>query len=484
MAGSLRHRLLGLTAASIAITLLAAGAALVLVFESHILKRVEQELDIRWTELAKAFEIDRQGEPLLNHDPADPRYRQPYGAAYWQITENGNTLMRSRSLWDEALVTSGVAQKEKERGAFEIEGPNKAELYVIERDVTLQGASGQRQFVLAVALDHADVVELRQNFAWNVAGLLTLMALLLGLGAWLQVRLGLKPMATLRTSLADVRAGRVERFNGQFPNEVQPLVDDLNILLDSQDTLVRKARARARAGALAHGLKTPLTILSGEIARLERSGQSARAAALKEQCEIIRLQVERELARARTHGAVVRFGTRPHVRPIIERLVDLMRRVDSDGRLAWTVSVPADVQTVMESADFAEVVGNLVDNARKWARKSIAITVTTVSGRRILSIADDGPGVIAGKRDEIMRHGVHFGRDGDGSSGLGLAIVSDILAEYDLRLIVEDAAPGCRIMFDIGPDPSAPPVQGAPDAYRNTRISRVTSKSESSAAAT
>jgi signal transduction histidine kinase len=482
MAGSLRRRLLGLTAASIAITLLAAGGALVFVFESHILKRVEQELEIRWTELAKAFELDGQGEPFLNHDPADPRYRQPYGAAYWQIMENGRMLMRSRSLWDETLVTSGVPQKEKERGAFEIEGPNKAELYVIERDVTLQGSQGPRQFVLAVALDHADVIELRQNFAWNVAGLLALIALLLGLGAWLQVRFGLKPMATLRTSLADVREGRVERFKGQFPNEVQPLVDDLNILLDSQDTLVRKARARA--GALAHGLKTPLTILSGEIARLERSGQAARAAALKEQCEIIRLQVERELARARTHGAVVRFGTRPHVRPIIERLVDLMRRVDSDGRLAWTVSVPADIQTVMESADFAEVVGNLVDNARKWARKSIAITVTNVSGRRILSIADDGPGVTVDKREEILRHGVHFGRDGDGSSGLGLAIVSDILAEYDLRLILEDAAPGCRIMFDIGPDPSAPPVPGAPDAYRSTRISRVTSKSESSAAAT
>jgi signal transduction histidine kinase len=262
-------------------------------------------------------------------------------------------------------------------------------------------------------------------------------------------------MSALRTSLSDVREGRVDRFKGAFPNEVQPLVDDLNMLLDRQDDLVR--RARARAGALAHGLKTPLTILSGEIARLERGGQKERAAALKEQCAIIRAQVERELARARTHGAVLRFGSRTHVRPIVERLVELMRRVEGGDRLEWTIAIPPEARADMENSDFAEVVGNLLDNARKWARSRVVVAVEQNGRGKVLSIADDGPGVTPDRRDEVMRCGVHFGRDGDGSTGLGLAIVGDILAEYNQELTLEDARPGCRIVFHIGDAGAADP---------------------------
>ncbi|MGL4241461.1 MAG: sensor histidine kinase, partial [Beijerinckiaceae bacterium] len=206
-AGSLRGRLVAFAAASIVVTLLAAGGALVLVFESHILKRVEQELELRWTELAKAFELDAQGQPILNHELADPRYRQPYGAAYWQVLENGAPLLRSRSLWDQVLATAEIPVATRAAGAFEMDGPNKGELYVIERDVTLSGQSGPRTFALAVALDHGEVVELRRNFAWSVGWLLALIALLLGAGAWTQVRFGLRPLNALRRSLLDVREG-------------------------------------------------------------------------------------------------------------------------------------------------------------------------------------------------------------------------------------------------------------------------------------
>jgi signal transduction histidine kinase len=481
MAGSLHRRLLLFAAVSIIVTLFAAGGALVYVFESHVLKRVEQELEIRWTELAKAFEVNSEGAPFLNQEPSDPRYRQPYGEAYWQVREDGKPLLRSRSLWDDVLDTSAIPEEQKASAAFEIEGPGKSELYVIERTVTLQGASGPRRFSLAVALDHADVRELRQNFTWNVAGLLTFIALLLGLGAWLQLHFGLRPMQALRASLAEVREGQVGRFEGRFPDEVQPLVEDLNTLLDRQDALVRKARARA--GTLAHGLKTPLTILSGEIARLDRSGQSVRAAALQEQCEIIRAYVERELARARTHGAVAHFGLRTHVRPIIERLVDLMRRVDGD-RLVWTIDIPPELQAGMESSDFAEVAGNLIDNARKWAKRHVTMSVEDVEGRKRLSITDDGPGIPAERRQDVMLNGVHFGREGDQSSGLGLTIVRDILAEYGHELILDAAGPGCRLTFDIGQKrPKAADGDG-PGPYRSTRISRVTSTKVSSAAAT
>ena len=212
----------------------------------------------------------------------------------------------------------------------------------------------------------------------DVAKILILLALLLGGGAWLQLRFGLMPLKALRTSLNAVREGRLPRLQGAFPREVAPLSDDLNILLDRQDDLVRKARDRA--GALAHGLKTPLTILTSEIARLEKAGMQKSADTLRQQCLAIRGHVERELARARTHGAVEAVGLRTHIRPIVERLVDLMQRVETDRVIDWTIAISPDAQAEMEAADFAEVAGNLIDNARKWARSSVRISTELHDG--------------------------------------------------------------------------------------------------------
>ena len=137
-----------LAALTIIATLAAAGTALIFVFEQHVLKRVANDLELRSTELAKAFEIDTAGVPFLNHDMADPRYQRPYGGAYWQISEGDTQHLRSRSLWDEALNTAAYPAKEKADGAFEIEGPGQSELYVIERAVTLHHQDQARHFQL------------------------------------------------------------------------------------------------------------------------------------------------------------------------------------------------------------------------------------------------------------------------------------------------------------------------------------------------
>ncbi len=448
-AGSLRRRLLIFTAVSMLVTLVAAGSALVIVFENHLLKRVEQELEIRWTELAKAFELDGAGTPMLNHDLADPRYLQPYGQAYWQVGEADQPVLRSRSLWDFVMETREAAAKSKSGRAFEVTGPNNSELYVIARDVALQGQNGVRNFSLVVGLDHDDVNELRQAFAWDVAKLLTLLLLLLVGGAWLQLRVGLRPLTGLRGALAAVRDGRQQRLTGRFPDEVRPLVDDLNALLDRQEALVEKARGRA--GSLAHGLKTPLTILFGEIARLERSGRRESTAELRQQCNAIRAHVERELAKARTHGASAVQMSRTPVLPVVTKLVNMMCRLDEHNRLSWNIMVPEDVKASMESADFTEVAGNLIDNARKWADTAVTIEITKSAGRTLFSIEDDGPGVPQHLRDDILLRGVHFGREGDESSGLGLAIVRDTLAQYGHEPIISERGRGFRISFDIGP---------------------------------
>ena len=446
MKNSIRWRLFSIAATSILVALLAAGGALVLIFENHLLRRVAQDLEVRWTELARSFALGRDGKPVVSREPADPRYLQPYGGAYWQIEENGQPVLRSRSLWDYELKTTSVPSARR-ASAFEMEGPSHSELYVVERAVTHESGGEARNFVLQVALDHAEIGQLREAFAYDVAKVLALLVVLLIVGGVLQLHFGLAPFERLRRSLGALREGRANRLDGDFPVEVAPLVEDLNLLLDRQEKLIEKARSRA--GSLAHGLKTPMTILNGEIGRLEESGQRELAATLRDQYEAIRLHVERELAKARTHGAVRSSIAKTDVRHMAESLVDLMRKVDTEDRIRWDVDVPVGVTTPIEAGDFAEIVGNLLDNARKWARGAVCVEYVSQAGGARLSIADDGPGVEESLRSHILDRGVHAANAPGGSTGLGLSIVMDALAEYGLEMKIDTAASGCRISFPL-----------------------------------
>jgi len=156
---SIRVRLLTVAVMSIIATIAVAGASLVVFFERQVLRYVEQDLNIHWTELATAF--GTEGEAGLGQKLTDPRYHQPYGGAYWQVSENGRPIVRSRSLWDQDLPPGGARPGAEREKAFEVEGPDGSELYVIEREVTVDGDQGPRTVSLAVALDHAQVVELR-----------------------------------------------------------------------------------------------------------------------------------------------------------------------------------------------------------------------------------------------------------------------------------------------------------------------------------
>lgn len=445
--GSLRTRLLLVAIVTIATTLAAAGFGLVLLFEHQLLRKVAQDLNVRSAELARAFEVDAAGKPFLNRELADPRYDVPYGGAYWQISDGKERIMASRSLWDFPLDPSAVAKAAEGGKAVEMEGPEHAELYVEVRNVTLDIAGTQRTFSLLVALDHADVVVLRSEFADDVRSIMLVLAALLITGAWLQLKFGLSPLAALRVSLSGVREGRQRRLEGAFPREITPLTDEVNTLLDQRDMLVR--RARDRAGTMAHGLKTPLTILSGEIARLERTGHAEVATTLAEQCEAIREYIERELARSRTHGALDTVSKRTPVAPIVDRLVDLMRRVDREQKIEWDVEIPSSTHSAMEADDLAEVVGNLFDNARKWASSRVEVRLVTEGEKTFLSVADDGPGIDTASADAIMTRGVSLAGKSPSSSGLGLSIVSDTLAAYGQKLAVASGAKGCRFTFEL-----------------------------------
>jgi signal transduction histidine kinase len=442
---SIRLRVLAVAIASIVATLAVAGVSLVFLFERQVLQYVEHDLNVRWKELASAFDLSAEGDPELSHRLADPRYEKPYGGAYWQVSEVGGVVLRSRSLWDKELPLHPRQNDGGAENSFEVDGPNGSRLYVIEREVTIDGGSQGRVFHLAVALDHGQVVERRQAFGWDVTRVLGPIALVLVLFAWLQISLGLRPLWTVGEQLNRVQTGRIRRMPRRFPEEIAPLVDSINKLLDRQENLVRKARDRA--GALAHGLKTPLTILTAEVRRLEERGLRDEAKRMQEQLGSIRNHVDREVARARTSGASVGGGAYTAVDETVARLVKLMQHMPRGDTLVWHTQIPSDLRVNMDPHDFGEVLGNLLDNARKWAETRVTTRVVAEDERACITVEDDGPGFPESGDGARPERGMSRNPDPT-SSGLGLGIVEDILAEYGSTAVM-DGNRGCSVTFRI-----------------------------------
>jgi signal transduction histidine kinase len=303
-----------------------------------------------------------------------------------------------------------------------------------------------RVFRLAVALDTAPTEALRRSFVTDVAIALGLIGLVLFAGAWLQASVGLSPLRRLRGELALVHGGAKPRLAGSFPSEVAPLASDLNRLLDRQEQLVDKARERA--GDLAHGFKTPLTILQGEARRLEARGELESGALLKQQVQSMRRHVDRELARARTVGATAGAGTLTDARRSVDRLIDLVGRMPRGDGIVWDNQVDAALRPRMDPDDFGEVMGNLLDNARKWAKSQVRVECQMRAGAAQFTVDDDGPGAPETMRAALPRRGEAASGEDDESTGLGLAIVADVLAQYGSTLALEDSpSGGCRARF-------------------------------------
>lgn len=257
-------------------------------------------------------------------------------------------------------------------------------------------------------------------------------------GLWL-VRGGLTSLRDLRARLAEVRDGRVTRVDGDYPSEVQPLVNDLNALLEHRQQLV--VRAQAKAGDLAHGLKTPLALLAQEGERAERAGQTELAASILEQVERMRRQVDYHLANARAAASGSVVGTVTAVRPSVEGIVRTLQRLHAARAIEMIVDVDPEHAARVERQDLDEMLGNLLENAYRWAKGMIVVTSSIARGSVLIDIDDDGPGVAASIRESVLRRGVRADQSAAGS-GLGLAIVRDLAELYGGSISLDDAGAG------------------------------------------
>jgi signal transduction histidine kinase len=257
-------------------------------------------------------------------------------------------------------------------------------------------------------------------------------------GLW-HVRKGLVPVHQLRARLSGVRDGRSPRVEGRYPAEVQPLVDDLNSLLEQRERAVD--RAVAKAGDLAHGLKTPLTILAQEADRIAASGHHDLATTISQQVERMRRQVDYHLAHARAAASGAAPGARSVIGESAEGLVRTMLRVHADRGVAIHLAITADHAVRAEREDLDEMLGNLLDNACKWAASRVDVSSCSNDSAVAIIVDDDGPGVDAGMRDAVLKRGVRADEAAPGS-GLGLAIVRDLAELYGGSISLETSSRG------------------------------------------
>lgn len=301
-----------------------------------------------------------------------------------------------------------------------------------------------------LAVVHAASILMIRHFRSQVfrfSPIWIVIALALMVAGLTQVRRGLSLFGQLRKALNAVRDGRAPRVEGSYPAEVEPLVDDLNALLEHREEVVR--RALAKAGDLAHGLKTPLAVLAHEADRAEESGNHELAAAVRQQVDRMKRQVEVHLAQARAAGSGAAPGARTELLPAVEGLVRTLQQLHADKRLDIRVDVAADHAFRGEREDLEEMLGNLLDNACKWAKSRIDIRLAQHEGRIAITIDDDGAGIDPSMRSQVMARGVRADEAAPGS-GLGLAIVGELAELYGGSVALETSpAGGLRVTLEL-----------------------------------
>lgn len=443
--GSLRWRLLAGGAAVILLVLGATAIGLGLLFERHVVRGLIGELDVYVGQLIGAIEVSENGTPRLTRLPSDPRFDEPLSGLYWQVAVDGAPPVRSRSLWDSALELPMNDAPAGENGTSVIKGPLSSRLQVVERSIMMHAGERPLHVHLAVAADLVRVTSARNAFTLDLAVALVGLGAILATAMAIQITLGLKPLENVRRGLADIRAGTRRQLPVSVPQEVLPLAQEVNALIEAQQSEIE--RSRNRAADLAHGLKTPLAALAADVRRLREKGEIEMAANIEELGDSMRRHVERELARARARGGLMAgMVVRCALAPTVEALATTLRRTPDGEDREFRIEIGRDVLIPMSRDDLTEVLGNLMENAVRHAAHVVRVSATGGAGVGVV-VEDDGPGVPEESMSVIVERGRRLDQTGSGA-GLGFAIVQDILELYGRKLtLTRSPLGGLRIQI-------------------------------------
>lgn len=446
--GSLRLRLFLAAVLAVGIALLIAGFLLVQLFDRHVTRRVDDELEAYLRQLSGTVEFRADGSFFLARELADARFDEPYSGLYWQIEDDKTgQILSSRSLWDTRIPLNGDVLDLGSIHHHSLPGPNGTTLRVLERSIAFDLPKGSHALRMAVAIDDGEIATARRAFAADLGPSLAVLGAVLLAAIWLQISIGLRPLEAIRRGVQAIRSGQTGRLAHDFPSEVRPLVDEVNDLLDAQEESL--AKARARATDLAHGLKTPLTVLQTDAERLRENGQAEIAYELETLAASMRRHIDQELARTRIRGAESAAAAVSPLAMTIERVVHTLQRTPQGEALDWTIDVPADLQVAMDTHDLTEMLGNILDNACKWAGATVTISARLEADNARISITDDGPGVPEMALPTLARRGVRLDEKKPGS-GIGLAIVQDIVSACHGSLnFANNATGGFRVTLTL-----------------------------------
>src|SRR5215213_349951 len=444
---SLALRLFLSATAVTVVILFITGVVLSSLYRDGVERSFDRRLDVYLKTLVADVSAPEEVEKLPQ-SLGEPLFDLPLSGWYWQTTRLNSPkpdVKSSRSLWDSGLPhledLNVPTSPDGTRKRY-VTGPEDQRLRLVERTVDL-GEEGR--YLVAVAGDALEVEEEAQSFDRAIAITFGVLAVVLLLTTMFQVRFGLAPLKRISQSLAAIRAGTSERLEGFFPEEIAPLARETNALIDANREIVE--RARTHVGNLAHALKTPLSVIVNEaVAR----GNDPLAAKVREQAAVMRDQVQHHLERARIAARATVVGTVTEVAPVVTALARTMEKIHRDRGIAIDVEASRETRFRGERQDLEEMIGNLVDNACKWAQSRVAIEVLAAGAETPQATAslrvvvdDDGPGLTVSQRErvQVARRGNRLDETKPGS-GLGLSIVTDLAALYGGALTLGTAPIG------------------------------------------
>ena len=426
------------------VALLAAGLILVSLYRSTVENAFDQRLSVYMRTLIGTLSAQDPAHPFS--DPGnlgEQRFELLYSGWYWQVRDAASrkVLLASGSLFSDTIDIRKASGTKSENGITSgaLVGPDKQSLRFLARTVTFEG---RPPVILVVAGDAGELTGQIASFGTSVAITLAIFGIGLIAATLIQIRWGLRPLDRVRQALSELRSGKRARIEGEFPAEISPLVNELNAVLESNQEVVD--RARTQVGNLAHALKTPLSVVINE-ARASRDPASLK---IVEQTELMRRQVNHYLDRARIAAQADVIGVITEVEPVIDRMVRVMNRLHGERGIKLISDVPDGARFHGEQQDFEEIIGNLVDNACKWAKTKVSLTATyrapdggDDAGLLELRIDDDGPGLTAEEIEAATARGHRLDETKPGS-GLGLSIVTDLVTMYRGTLKLERARIG------------------------------------------
>ncbi|MBF0666122.1 MAG: sensor histidine kinase [Brevundimonas sp.] len=448
---SLTRRLIWLASAWIVLALVLTGWTLTNQYQESSLRRLGNVLLDTIDEVVLSTNAAPDGS-LTVDEVKDDRTLRPLSGKYWAVAEPGpdgrlGILVRSPSLAGESLTIPAdlPGRLAAARGAMISyndpdglrrggEGPLGAPLRVAASMKQLPGR--EAPVVFLAGIDRSNIDRDTQQFATFTWTALLILGLGLVIAVFLQVQIGLRPLYALRNEIADVRKGRAARIVRSYPLEIQPLAEQVNRLLDhNQETVERQ---RTHVGNLAHALKTPLSVMLAEAG--DKTGPLPDI--VRRQTEVMKAQVDHHLRRARAAARAQMLGEITPVEPVLDEMAVMLERVFGDKGVEIDWRAPEGLAFRGERQDLQELLGNLIENACKWARRRVRVSAgATGLGQMVIVVEDDGPGLPEDQREAALQRGSRLDETTPGS-GLGLSIVVELTRAYGGRISLADSELG------------------------------------------